>query len=194
MCFELQSSAIRLLSPGTFGSGNSSKKSGRRGNHITLTGRIVATPVGIEPTTSSLEGWRSIQLSYGVVVPILAKRPPAAENMTRRLASGSPFGQKALLFGSVPWWTQAQTFALPSEIPGSGGYSFGTERFRLTFVLLQEVYTGCVASSAPSISLSLNDARESRVGSRVLPQAPVDTAGVRSIRIKSYRSFEKRIQ
>ena len=28
----------------------------------------VATPVGLEPTTSSLEGWRSIRLSYGVVI------------------------------------------------------------------------------------------------------------------------------
>jgi hypothetical protein len=74
------------------------------------------------------------------------------------------------------------------------GYPIGTERFRLTLLLFEEVYTGFVASSAPPIALSLNDARESRIDSRVLPQASVDTAGVRSIRIKSYRTFEKSIQ
>lgn len=31
----------------------------------------VATPVRLELTTSSLEGWRSIRLSYGVVIPIV---------------------------------------------------------------------------------------------------------------------------
>ena len=38
-----------------------------KGKEKQMLNKVVVTPAGLEPATSSLEDWRSIQLSYGAV-------------------------------------------------------------------------------------------------------------------------------
>ena len=95
--------------------------------HITIPqSTLIVIPVGFEPTTSTLEGWRSIQLSYRTKCSDLS-----------RVAAGSPIGQI---------W--------PNEVAKSGltlslGCTWGGNRTRTDFTVQQILSLSCLPISTP---------------------------------------------